>query len=79
MSTTTIEPATKWAGVLTDLAWILEWAERFPNEDTDAAIDWARSEIARIGRHLDLLPAGHRLEMPTVEKYLAAMDAVNLG
>lgn len=79
MPATAIEPATKWSGIITDLAWILEWAERFPNEQTDASIDWARREIARIGRHLDQLPAEHQLAMPTEEKYLAAMDAVHQG
>ncbi len=76
-TTTTIEPATKWSGVLTDLAWICEWAERFPNEDTEAAIDWVRREIDRIGHHLDRLPAEHRLEMPTEARYVAAMEAVH--
>jgi hypothetical protein len=77
MPATVIEPATKWSGVLTDLAWIMEWAERFPCEESDKSLDWARQEIARIGRHLDQLPAEHRLRMPTEEKYLAAMDAVH--
>lgn len=79
MPAASLEPATKWSGVITDLAWILEWAERFPNEDTQAALDWARREITRIGRHLDSLPAEHRLSMPTEEKYVAAMEAVQLS
>lgn len=79
MSVSTIAPATEWRGVLVDLAWVCEWAERFPHESSEESHEWARAEIARIGRHLDSLPEQYRLEMPSEEKYLVALDIANMG
>jgi len=54
--------------VLGYLAWIIDWAERIPNDESDKSAEWPRSEIGRIGWHLDQRPAEYGIRMPKEEK-----------
>ncbi len=75
---TAIPPKT-WPDIIRDLCSIVEWAERFPDDGTKEASEWAQAEITRIGDAIEALPAEHKLQLPEASEYVAAMVAVDLA